>query len=60
MGIRSWKRGLAVYFPKFRALILRDYAILPGMGYTLKVKLREAKYEGKTVEIFPKRDVIEG
>ncbi len=49
-----------LYISKNSWLIFRDYAILPGMGYTLKVKLREAKYEGKTVPIFPKRDVIEG
>jgi hypothetical protein len=35
------------YIPPNSGLILRDYAILPGRGHTLKVKLREAKYEGK-------------
>ena len=49
-----------LYISKNSWLIFRDYAILPGMGYTLKVKLTEAKSEGKTVPIFPKRDVIEG
>jgi hypothetical protein len=39
--------------------ILRDYAILPGKGYEIKVKLKEASYEGKKVALFPKRDVYE-
>jgi len=49
-----------LYISKNSWLIFRDYAILPGMGFVIKVELREAKYEGKTVPIFPKRDVIEG
>jgi len=49
-----------LYISKNSWLIFRDYAILPGMGYTIKVKLTEAKYGGKIVPIFPKRDVIEG
>lgn len=40
-------------------LIFRDYAILPEMGFRIRVKLTEAKYDEETVEIFPKRDVIE-
>ncbi len=49
-----------LYISRNSWLIFRDYAILPGMGYTIKVKLVEAKYDEETVEIFPKRDVIEG
>jgi len=58
---RAVRACLEVRITKNFWLIFRDYAILPGMGYTLKVKLTEAKCEGKTVvPIFPKRDVIEG
>ena len=49
-----------LYISKNSWPVFRDYAILPEMGYTIKVKLREAKYEKKIDPIFPKRDVIEG
>ncbi|MCK4475285.1 MAG: hypothetical protein KAU16_00990 [Methanophagales archaeon] len=48
-----------LYLTKKSWLIFRDCAILPE-DYTIKVKLTEAKYNEETVEIFPKRDVIEG
>lgn len=49
-----------LYISKDSWLIFRDYAILPGMGYTIKIRLVEASHDGETVRIFPKRDVIEG
>lgn len=55
LGSADW-----LYISRNSWLIFRDYAVLPGMGYTIKVKLVEARYDKETVEIFPKRDVIEG
>jgi hypothetical protein len=34
-----------LYISKNTWPVFRDYAIRPEMGYTIKVKLREAKYE---------------
>lgn len=49
-----------LYISKDSWAVFRDYAILPGVGYTIKVKLTEAKYDKKIAPIFPKRDVIDG
>jgi len=49
-----------LYISKDSWAVFRDYAILPGVGYTIKVKLKEAKYDKKIAPIFPKRDVIDG
>lgn len=37
--------------------ILRDYGILP-MEYAIEVRLKEAKFDEKSVEIYPGRDIV--
>jgi len=38
--------------------ILRDYAILPDEWYQFKIRLEEAEVDGKTVKLYPVRDLV--
>ncbi len=49
-----------LYISKGSWPILRDYGILPDEKYIVKVKLTKAEFDKEIVEIYPKRDVIDG
>ena len=52
LGYHDW-----LYFSKDSWPLLRDYGILPGQ-FEITVRLKEIGIDGKTVAIYPKRDVV--
>lgn len=58
LWVPDWGNVDVLYLSESSWFSLRDLGIFPA-EHIIRVKLTEAKYEGKTVEIFPERDIIE-